>query len=163
MTNFEIKPEAVPHTDQRLLVITEADLNRLRSLIADTIYTYENATKMYKKTAQYYKQEGMKDESKQAYKDADKVNEKAKKLAKISAVLKYNTLNNKECVQNFNNAGISLVDSKQLYLKKQQAGAWLSVAGFIDQHVTEWYSYGNTGREAALNILKRYLPKKPQV
>lgn len=163
MTNFEIKPDAVPNTNQRMLVITEADLNRLRSLIADTIYTYENTARTYKVTARYYKQKGMKDVVKQAYKDADKINEKIKKLAKISAVLKYNTLNNKECVQNFNNVGISLVDSEQLYFKKQQANAWLSVAEFIDQRVTEWYSYGNTGREAVLNILKRYLPKKPQV
>ena len=107
MQNFEIKPDAVPHTDQRMLVITEADLNRLRRLVADEISTYETATKMYKKAAQYYKQKGMKDESKQAYKDADKINEKVKKLAKISAVLKYNALNTKECVQNFNNVGVS--------------------------------------------------------
>ena len=162
MQHFEIKPDTVPNTNQRMVVISEADLNRLRSLIADTIYTYENATKMYKKAARYYKQDGMKDESKQVYKDADKINEKVKKLAKISAVLKYNTLNNKEVVQNFNDVGVSLVNKTGLDLTIQQASAWFAVVDLIDQRVQKWYSYGNTGKEAALNILKRFLPKKPQ-
>lgn len=160
MTNFEIKPDAVPNTDQRMLVITEADLNRLRLLVADTIYTYENTTRMYKVTARYYKQKGMKDVAKQAYKDADKINEKVKKLAKISAALKYNTLNNKECVQNFNDVGISLVDKASLSLTIQQANAWFAVVDLIDQRVQKWYSYGWTGKEAALNILKQCLPIK---
>lgn len=163
MQHFEIKPDAVPNTNQRMVVISEADLNRLRRVVSDVINAYESAAQQNKKAAQFYKKYGMQEVAKSAYKEADWNKEKAKKLAKISSVLKYNTLNNKEVVQNFNNVGVSLVDSKQLYLKKQQASAWLSVASFIDEHVTEWYSYGNTGKEAALNILKQFLPKKPQV
>lgn len=162
MQNFEITTESVPHSDQRMIVISEADLNRLRRVVSDVINAYESAAQNSKKVAQFYKKTDLQEVAKEYYKEADWNKEKAKKLAKISSVLKYNTLNNKGVVQNFNAGGVSLVDSEQLYLKKQQASAWLSVARFIDQHVTEWYSYGNTGREAVLNILKRYLPKKPQ-
>lgn len=161
MQHFEITPESVPTTDQRMLLISEADLNRLRRVVSDVINAYESAAQRNKKAAQFYKKYDVQEAAKSAYKEADWYKEKAKKLAKISAVLKYNTLNNKEVVQNFNNVGVSLVDSNQLNLKIQQANAWLSVAEFIDQRVTQWYSYGNTGREAVLNILKRYLPKKP--
>lgn len=163
MQNFEITTESAPHSDQRMIVISEADLNRLRRVVANVINAYEEASKQNKEKARFYKKHSMQEVAKSFYKEADWHKEKAKKLAKISSVLKYNTLNNKEVVQNFNAGGVSLVDSGQLYLKKQQASAWLSVAGFIDEHVTEWYSYGNTGKEAVLNILKRYLPKKPQV
>lgn len=163
MQNFEITPESVPHSDQRMIVISEADLNRLRRVVADVINAYESGAEQNKKTAQFYKKTGLQEVAKGFYKEADWNKEKAKKLAKISSALKYNTLNNKEVVQNFNDEGVSLVNKTELDFKIQQANAWLSVAGFIDQHVTEWYSYGNTGKEAALNILKRYLPKKPQV
>lgn len=160
MQHFEITPESVPHTDQRMLLISEADLNRLRRVVADVINAYESAAQQNKKTAQYYKNTGWKELANGFYKEADWSKEKAKKLAKISSVLKYNTLNNKEVVQNFNAVGVSLVNKTELDFKIQQANAWLAVAQLIDQRVQKWYSYGCTGKEAVLNILKQCLPIK---
>lgn len=160
MQHLEITPESVPHSDQRMIVISEADLNRLRRVVADVINAYESAAQQNKKTARYYKNTGLQDAAKGFYKEADWNKEKAKKLAKISSVLKYNVLNTKECVQNFNSGGVSLVDKGSLNLTIQQANAWLAVANLIDQRVQKWYSYGCTGKEAVLNILKQCLPIK---
>lgn len=160
MQHFEITTESVPHSDQRMIVISEADLNRLRRVVADAINAYESAAQQNKKVAQFYKHYGMQEVAKSAYKEADWNKEKAKKLAKISAVLKYNTLNNKEVVQNFNDVGVSLVDKMGLDLTIQQANAWFAVVDLIDQRVQKWYSYGCTGKEAVLNILKQCLPVK---
>lgn len=158
MQNFEITPKSVPQTDQRMILISEADLNRLRRVVADVINAYESGSEQNKKTAQFYKKTGLQEIAKGFYKEATWNKEKAKKLAKISSVLKYNTLNNKEVVQNFNDVGVSLVNKTELDFKIQQANAWLAVAGLIDQRVQKWYSYGCTGKEAVLNILKQYLP-----
>lgn len=150
-----IKPNNVPHTTDRFVVMTEGDLQRLRAIVADLITDFHNLASKGKTMAREYKQYGNKERAGELYKAVNALLVKANNLGRSQYALKHQSLTNTEVVQYFNEVGISLVETKTIDLyANSRSQAWMAVCDALDKATDfTWTNQEGTGIECAVKTI----------
>ena len=87
-----IDPANIPVTTDRVVLMTEAELARLKQITAETITALFETAKYCKRLAKQEKQRGFPEEAREFYKDRGSLLRKANKLGEVQKALKNNAV-----------------------------------------------------------------------
>lgn len=151
-----ITPQTVPSSANRLVVLTEGDLQRLRAITAEVITAIHGIAGQVKAQAQMLKAAGFKEQASRAYDMQRKLLAKATALGKSQYALKHQSLRNAEVVEYFNAADISLVQTSTLPGTgvESRSEAWLAVTDVLQEVAPDYMLKEGTGLECALQAIR---------
>lgn len=139
-----ITPQTVPNSTDRLVVLTEGDLQRLRAITAEVITAIHGIAGQVKEQAS------------RAYDMQRKLLAKATALGKSQYALKHQALRNAEVVEYFNAVDISLVQTSTLSGAgvEYRSEAWLAVTDVLQEVAPDYMMKKGTGLECALQAIR---------
>lgn len=151
-----ITPQTVPNSTDRFVVLTEGELQRLRTINAEVITVTHKLANKLKESAKMLKTAGEKELASEAYDLQRKMLTKATALGKSQYALKHQALRNAEVVEYFNAVDISLVQTSTLSGAgvESRSEAWLAVTKVLQEVAPDYMLKKGTGLECALQAIR---------
>ena len=101
-----IDPANIPATPDRVVVMTEAELARLKQITAETITVLFETAKYCKRLAKQDKQRGFTEEAREFYKARVSFLRKANKLGEVQKALKNNAMTSAGLIEHIYSVGM---------------------------------------------------------
>lgn len=105
-TFHRVYPQDIPKTTDRMVILSEAELSRLKQILAENIRELHTIASTMKVFAKTYKAQGIPELAATIYKGRRAMLKKATNLGAVQYALKHHTLSNSELLEQFESVGM---------------------------------------------------------
>lgn len=105
-TFHRVYPQDIPKTTDRMVILSEAELSRLKQILAENIRELHTLALALKVNAKNFKARGHSELAASMYKGRRATLKKATNLGTVQHALKHTTLSNSELLEQFESVGM---------------------------------------------------------